>query len=326
MACGASSGSIVALLAAPRAAARDEAPVLQLHDVEDTLLHPLGLEVLRVDAEALGQRVALRREPLADLVRARERVLGRDVVAVRRQAAQVGRARLNQLVPPIREVRRDLDAHVGHEPPALGDEPLHVVSVISEAHSGIGAAPRPERPSIPRWGVRRTFCDATGASRRRRRSRRPLGRSSADAARSSGGSPPGCGRGARARRPAPRAMRCAPPRVSPMPTRIPEVNGIRNSPAASIVAIRTAGCFDGEPAWTVSIRRSEIDSSISPCEAVTSRRRARSAGLSAPRFVWAEGPDRGRARRPRRRRRRNPRGRRSAGARRPRRSPRAARP
>ena len=49
-----------------------------------------------------------------------------------------------------------------------------------------------------------------------------------------------------------------------MPTRIPEVKGIRSSPAASIVARRAAGCLVGLPAWTVSIRRSEMDSSISP--------------------------------------------------------------
>jgi len=52
--------------------------------------------------------------------------------------------------------------------------------------------------------------------------------------------------------------------VSPIPTRIPLVKGIRSSPAASIVSSRRAGCFVGEPACTVSISRSEIDSSISP--------------------------------------------------------------
>ena len=65
--------------------------------------------------------------------------------------------------------------------------------------------------------------------------------------------------------------------VSPMPTRMPLVNGIRSSPAASIVSSRRAGCLVGEPAWTVSISRSETDSSIRPWEAVTSRSRARSS-------------------------------------------------
>ena len=61
--------------------------------------------------------------------------------------------------------------------------------------------------------------------------------------------------------------------LSPIPTRMPLVNGIRSSPAASIASSRTAGCLVGEPAWTVSISRSLTDSSISPCEAVTARSR-----------------------------------------------------
>ena len=77
---------------------------------------------------------------------------------------------------------------------------------------------------------------------------------------------------------------------SPMPTRIPLVNGIRSSPAARIVSRRRAGCLVGEPACTVCISRSEIDSSISPCEAVTSRSRARSSRESTPRFVCGSRP------------------------------------
>ena len=75
-----------------------------------------------------------------------------------------------------------------------------------------------------------------------------------------------------------------------MPTRMPLVKGIFSLPAASIVARRRAGCLVGEPAWTVSIRRSEVDSSIKPCEAVTSRRRARSSELSTPTLVWGRMP------------------------------------
>ena len=78
--------------------------------------------------------------------------------------------------------------------------------------------------------------------------------------------------------------------LSPMPTRIPLVNGIFSSPAAAIVSIRTAGCLVGEPACTVSISRSDADSSISPCEAVTSRSRARSARSSTPRLVCGSSP------------------------------------
>ena len=117
----------LALLPPTGSAARDEAPVLELHHVEHSLVHPLRLQVLRVDAEALGQRVALWREALPHLVRARERVLGRDVIAVCREAAEVRRASLDQLVPPVREVRRDLDADVRHEPTALSYKPLHIV-------------------------------------------------------------------------------------------------------------------------------------------------------------------------------------------------------
>ncbi len=54
-------------------------------------------------------------------------MLGRDVVAVRREAAEVGGAGLDEVEPPVGEVRRHLDADLGHQPPALGDEPLHVL-------------------------------------------------------------------------------------------------------------------------------------------------------------------------------------------------------
>ena len=93
-----------------------------------------------IDAEPLGQRVALRRQLLAHLVRAREGVLGRDVVAVRRQPAEVGGAGLDQLGPPVGEVRRHLDPDVGHQPPALGDQPLHVVDRSPGSPSRAAAA------------------------------------------------------------------------------------------------------------------------------------------------------------------------------------------
>ena len=75
---------------------------------------------------------------------------------------------------------------------------------------------------------------------------------------------------------------------SPMPTRIPLVNGIFSSPAARIVSSRTAGCFVGEP-WCTT-RSGLTDSSISPCEAVTSRSRARSSFEIAPMFVCGSSP------------------------------------
>ena len=104
------------LLAAPRAAPRDEAPVLELDHVEHALLEPLGVHVLRVHAEPLGERVAARRELLAHPVHRRERVLRRDVVAVGRQPAEVGGALVHQRQPPVAQVRRDLDADAGQQP------------------------------------------------------------------------------------------------------------------------------------------------------------------------------------------------------------------
>ena len=73
------------------------------------------------------ERRAARGEPLAHLVDRRERMLGRDVVAVGREAAEVGGALVDQREPPVREVRRDLDAHVGHQPAAFAHERAHVV-------------------------------------------------------------------------------------------------------------------------------------------------------------------------------------------------------
>ena len=66
----------------PGAPARDEAPVLDLDRVEHTLRDPLGVDVARVDAQALGQRDAVAPAALAHLMGRGERVLGRDVVAV----------------------------------------------------------------------------------------------------------------------------------------------------------------------------------------------------------------------------------------------------
>ena len=76
--------------------------------------------------------------------------------------------------------------------------------------------------------------------------------------------------------------------ASPIPTRIPLVNGIFSSPAARIVSSRTSGCFVGDP-WCTT-RSGTIDSSISPCEAVTSRSRARSSRDAAPMFVCGSMP------------------------------------
>ena len=114
-------------LLAARAAPRDERPVAGLHDVEDALGDPVGVEVPRVDAQALGQRHAVALQPLADLVGRGERVLGRDVVAVGAQPAQVGGAGGHELRPPVGEVRRDLHAHARQQPPRGDDEVLHLL-------------------------------------------------------------------------------------------------------------------------------------------------------------------------------------------------------
>ncbi len=60
-------------------------------------------------------------------MRARKRLLGRDVVSIGRQPPEVGRPRFHQLRPPVREVRRDLHSHVRHQPLALPDQPLDLV-------------------------------------------------------------------------------------------------------------------------------------------------------------------------------------------------------
>src|SRR3954452_23714173 len=41
--------------------------------------------------------------------------------------AEVGRAGLHELRPPVREVRRHLDAHARQQPPGLAHEPDHVL-------------------------------------------------------------------------------------------------------------------------------------------------------------------------------------------------------
>ena len=89
---GATSSATDDLRPATRAAARDERPVARLDHVEHRLRDPLRVDVLRVHAQPLGQREPVGVQALADLRRRRERVLGRDVVAVRAQPAEVGGA------------------------------------------------------------------------------------------------------------------------------------------------------------------------------------------------------------------------------------------
>ena len=116
-----------ALGAPPRAAARDERPVLRGDHVEHALRDPLLVDVAGVDAEPLADRDAVRREAAADLVGRGERVLGRDVVAVGGEPAEVRGAGGDELGPPVREVRRHLDADVGQQLARVGDELAQVV-------------------------------------------------------------------------------------------------------------------------------------------------------------------------------------------------------
>ena len=102
---------------------------------------------------------------------------------------------------------------------------MSVDATTGLAHAGAGTSRPPVQPRAP---VR---------LRRRRRDLAPAPRrSSGGAGRSSAGSPPAGGRARRAPPPAPPAPRRGPASVSPIPTRIPLVNGIRSSPAARIVS------------------------------------------------------------------------------------------
>ena len=179
---------------AAAAASRDEAPVLELDQVEDALIDPLGAHVLRVDAEPLGQRHAPLAKRGSDLLGARERVLGADVVSVRREPTEIGRAGLDQLDPPVAEVRRDLDADPGHHLTCVADE----ITEIVEGHRGSPVRLRLSRPGVCDGGaVEPSRGRANAAGSPGRRSRPARDRSSRGAERSSAGSPPGCGRAGR---------------------------------------------------------------------------------------------------------------------------------
>ncbi len=128
-------------IGAARAAARDEAPVGDLDRVHHRLGDPFAVDVLRIHAQALGQRDAVSLQALAHLMGRGKGMLGRDVIAVGRQPAEVARARRDQRRPPVGEVRRHLDAHVGHQAAGVRDQRLHVLD--------------PDRPVAPERPVRR---------------------------------------------------------------------------------------------------------------------------------------------------------------------------
>ena len=81
-------------------------------------------------------------------------------------------------------------------------------------------------------------------------------------------------------------------RVSPMPIRMPEVNGIASSPARRMVSRRASGSLSAEP-WCAapgSSSRRETLSSISPCEGQTSRRASSSSRVSTPGLACGSRP------------------------------------
>ncbi len=112
----------------PRPAPRDEAPVLQLDHVEDPLLHPLRVHVLRVDAEPLGQRVA----PAAPAPCAPG--AGSGTACSGEMWSPLADSPPRSVAPAStssghqsREVRRHLHPDVRHQPLALRDQPLDVL-------------------------------------------------------------------------------------------------------------------------------------------------------------------------------------------------------
>ena len=66
---------------------------------------------------------------------------------------------------------------------------------------------------------------------------------------------------------------------SPIPTKMPVVNGIASRPASSIVRSRTAGCLSGDPKCGPPFAESRSDdvSSINPIDALTCFSRASSS-------------------------------------------------
>ena len=188
----------------PEPLPRDEAPVLELDHVEHALLHPLGIQVLRIDAEPLGQRVALRREVACGPG------AGSGTAARARCGRRWPTARRGRWRPASTSSAHQSERFGGTWMPTSGISRRHsaISRFMSSSVIGVGPVGQRLRPSP----VRRIAVRPPLRARPRRRSRRPRGRSSAGAGRSSGGSPPGCGRGARGPRPAPRARRPAPPR------------------------------------------------------------------------------------------------------------------
>src|SRR3954451_9073499 len=74
-----------------------------------------------------------------------------DVIAVRRQPAEVRGALVHERKPPVGQVRGDLNPDVRHEPPALANERPHVVERYLRRPRGQGWA-----LYAPTWGQNST--------------------------------------------------------------------------------------------------------------------------------------------------------------------------
>ena len=81
-------------------------------------------------------------------------------------------------------------------------------------------------------------------------------------------------------------------RVSPMPIRIPVVNGTASSPASRIVSRRASGSLSGEPKCGPprSESRRDVVSSINPMDADTGRSSAMSSRVMTPGLTWGRSP------------------------------------
>ena len=176
-------------------------------------------------------------QALADLRRRRERMLRRDVIAVGAQPAEIGGAGAR----PAPATSQHRFGGTWIPMPGISRRVSAISRFMSSIVTGAGPVGRVELRPVrdPRPPVR--------AGRRPPRCPPALARNSSGGGRSSGGSPPGCGRSASCSSASASSDAIRSSSVSPIPTRIPLVNGIFSSPAAAIVSIRRAGCLVGEP-------------------------------------------------------------------------------
>ena len=186
----------------------------------------------------------------------------------------------DQLEPPVGQVGRDLDADVGHQPPRLGDQPLHVL----DRHLARPGGASQLRP------VARPRCASTRAPRRRR-SGPARGRSSSGAGtkfwRITSWMWPwrACSSASCSSDGHPLLLGLADADQDPAGERDLQLAGGRDrlDPPRRMLGRRA------RRARCPSAARM-TDSSISPCEAVTSRSRARSSRPSTPRLVCGSSP------------------------------------